>query len=86
MKPFEMNVFANARLVAEGQPPLVHTASAWLARLQAGLGHLGASWAARRRRTREVQELATFSDRDLRDLGLARSDLRAISDGAYHRD
>jgi uncharacterized protein YjiS (DUF1127 family) len=58
----------------------------WPSRLQASLVRLGTSWVARRRRAREIQQLQGFSDRELWDLGLRRSDLRAIINGTYRRD
>ena len=45
-----------------------------------------ALWTANRRRTREIQELARFTDRDLWDVGLSRSDLMALEKGSYRRD
>jgi uncharacterized protein YjiS (DUF1127 family) len=81
-----MNISGNTRVAAGGQLPVVHMARFWLARLQTGLGRLGVSWKARRRRARELQELAAFSDRELWDLGLGRSDLKAIANGTHHRD
>jgi uncharacterized protein YjiS (DUF1127 family) len=86
MNSSEANLLDNARLFARGPQPIVSTARAWLARLRAGLGRAGASWTARRQRSREIAELAAFSDRDLWDLGLGRSDLLAISNGTYRRD
>jgi uncharacterized protein YjiS (DUF1127 family) len=85
MTPSKMNIADDAQLIAAGAQPIMSTAHAWLARLQAGLGRLGASWRTRRRRSREVQELAAFSDRELWDLGLGRSDLQAIANGTYRR-
>ena len=41
---------------------------------------------ARRRRAREIQELQGFSDRELWDLGLHCSDLRAIINGTYRQE
>jgi uncharacterized protein YjiS (DUF1127 family) len=82
MNPSEMNISDDA---TQGAPPIASTASAWLARQRTGLGRLGASWTARRRRSREIQMLAAFSDRELWDLGLGRSDLQAILNGTYRR-
>ncbi len=45
-----------------------------------------AALAAARRRARELQDLAMFTDRDLWDVGLSRSDLMAIEKGIYRRD
>lgn len=81
-----MNISDNVRLIAEGPMPVVRMAGAWRAWLQAGLGRFGASWRARWQRAREIQELAAFSDRELWDLGLGRSDLQAIINGTYRRD
>ena len=81
-----MNISENMRLSAEGQMPIMRVAGAWRAWLQARLGRFGASWKARWQRARGIQELAAFSDRELWDLGLGRSDLQAIINGTYHRD
>lgn len=45
-----------------------------------------ARWHARRRRARELHELFSFDERELRDLGLSRSDFMAIEHGTYRRD
>lgn len=45
-----------------------------------------AAWGASRRRAREMQDLASFSDRDLWDVGLSRSDMMALEKGLYRRD
>ena len=86
MNPSEMNISGNPQLIAEHPQAIVSTAKAWLARLRAALGRRGASWTARRQRSGEIEELAAFSDRDLSDLGLGRSDLQAIINGTYRRD
>jgi uncharacterized protein YjiS (DUF1127 family) len=70
---------------------VIHTASG-LARLNplpgliAGFDRLAASWQAHRRRSRELGELFSLDERDLRDLGLSRSDFMAIRHGTYHRE
>lgn len=86
MNVSKMNLAKEVRFLAEGRLPIVRATQAWLARQQIGLERLGASWWRRRQRAREVQALATFSDRELWDLGLSRADLPAISDGTYRRD
>lgn len=45
-----------------------------------------ARWRSRRRRAQELRELFAFDERELRDLGLSRSDFMAIENGTYHRD
>ncbi len=52
---------------------------AWLARRVAAV-------ARRHRHAREMADLAKFSDRELWDLGLSRSDLMAVERGLYRRD
>ena len=52
----------------------------------ARLDRLGSAWAARRKRARELRDLYRFSDRELWDVGLSRSDLPAIADGTYRRE
>jgi uncharacterized protein YjiS (DUF1127 family) len=86
MNPSKTNGSDDAPLFAERPQPIVSTASAWLAWLRAGLGRLSAFWMARRQRSRDIQALAAFSDRELWDLGLGRSDLQAIINGSKCRD
>lgn len=44
------------------------------------------AWATRRRWAREVETLHAFSDKELWDIGLGRSDLMSISNGTFSRD
>jgi len=48
--------------------------------------HVVTRWQERRRRARELNELFSFNERELRDLGLSRSDFMSIQDGTFHRD
>jgi uncharacterized protein YjiS (DUF1127 family) len=50
--------------------------------LDRGVAHVQ----ARRRRAQELRELFAFDERDLRDLGLSRSDFLSIQNGTYRRD
>ncbi len=43
-------------------------------------------WHARRRRAQELRELFAFDERELRDLGLSRSDFLSIENDTYRRD
>jgi len=45
-----------------------------------------AAWQASHRRAREIRDLALFTDRDLWDVGLSRSDLMSLEKGTYSRD
>lgn len=45
-----------------------------------------AAFSQRRRHAREMADLATYSDRELWDLGLSRSDLMSVERGTYRRD
>ena len=69
---------------------ITHSASAParapVLRLGARFARLKDAIQARRERVRQMQELATFSDRDLWDVGLSRSDFMAIERGIYRRD
>jgi uncharacterized protein YjiS (DUF1127 family) len=62
------------------------TTRPWLSQVMARLHDLRAAWAARRGRLREMQDLYRCNDRELRDMGLSRSDLLAIQKGTYRRD
>ncbi|MBN8926584.1 MAG: hypothetical protein BGO51_08540 [Rhodospirillales bacterium 69-11] len=44
------------------------------------------AWAERRARTRQLRDLAAFSDRELWDVGLSRGDLLAVEKGTFRRD
>jgi uncharacterized protein YjiS (DUF1127 family) len=81
-----MNLSKEVRPISTGQPQIMREVSVWLSLLQAWLNRLGASWTARRQRSRQVQELYCSSDRELWDMGLSRSDLPAIARGTHHRD
>lgn len=41
---------------------------------------------ARRARSRELRQLARYSDAELRDIGLSRTDFIAIAEGTFRRD
>ena len=47
---------------------------------------IAARWHARRHRARELHELFALDERELRDLGLSRSDFVSIQNGTYRRD
>jgi uncharacterized protein YjiS (DUF1127 family) len=53
--------------------------------LLGALRHYFAQAAIRRRFRRDAAQLSRFSDRDLWDLGLSRSDLPSIAEGTYRR-
>ena len=50
------------------------------------LSRRAAVWTMNRRRAREIRDLMGFTDRDLWDVGLSRSDLIALEKGCYRRD
>lgn len=45
-----------------------------------------ANLAEKRQRAREIEVLTSFSERELRDVGLSRSDMMALERGVYRRD
>jgi uncharacterized protein YjiS (DUF1127 family) len=81
-----VNLSEDAWLISSSQKQAVTPTSAFLSRLQAGFYRVAALWAMRRQRTREAEVLYTFSDRELWDVGLSRSDIPGIIQGTYRRD
>jgi len=61
-------------------------AGSWRTSLFAPLTRARALWAEKRTRARELGELHRFSDRELWDVGLSRSDIMSIEQGVYRRD
>jgi uncharacterized protein YjiS (DUF1127 family) len=83
---YKMKLSEQARALSEGQHEFARDAILWLSWFQVRLDRVGTAWAARSKRARELRELYRFSDRELWDVGLSRSDLPAIADGTYRRD
>ena len=81
-----MNLSEDTWLVSVNKRQAIHAASVWLSRVQAGFGRLAEFLATRHRRIQEAEVLYGFSDRDLWDLGLSRSDIPSIINGMYRRD
>jgi uncharacterized protein YjiS (DUF1127 family) len=54
-----------------------------MARIGAGVARVGDWLATRRANENAVKELARLSDRELADIGLVRSDLLRVTDGAF---
>jgi uncharacterized protein YjiS (DUF1127 family) len=81
-----VNLSENAWLMSATQKQAIHPASNVLSRIQASLYRISVLWAKRRQRTREAEVLFTFSDRELWDVGLSRSDIPGIIQGTYRRD
>jgi uncharacterized protein YjiS (DUF1127 family) len=65
--------------IAHGSFEPAHGLRSWLSRRFA-------LWTEKRRYARDMHDLAAFTDRDLWDLGLSRSDLMAVERGTYKRD
>lgn len=81
-----MNFSKDLRLVFSGRQQIVNNGNFLLSWLQASIARRRASWVARRKLARDIEELYGSSDRELRDLGLCRSDLREIIAGTYRRE
>ena len=81
-----MNLSNDARFVAESHPKIASDLHRWLTQGHGIVRHLAEMWVARRQRAQELDELYAFTDRDLRDLGLSKSDLPAIERGLYRRE
>jgi uncharacterized protein YjiS (DUF1127 family) len=65
--------------IDKGSQLIVSAGSVCLSRLQSASARFSASWVARRTRRREIRQLQAFSDRELKDVGLSRSDLHALA-------
>jgi uncharacterized protein YjiS (DUF1127 family) len=81
-----MTLSQTARVVSDSPQHIVHQGSIWLARLQSTLHRINTARKARRRLDRDARQLYAFSDRELWDLGLGRSDVPSIIAGTYRRD
>ena len=77
-----MSLSNNTYLISGSDP----AARPWLSHMAAWLHDFRATWAQRRARAREMQDLYRCSDRDLWDMGLSRSDLLSIEAGTFRRD
>ena len=55
-------------------------------RVRAFFGHIGEALVERRLHNQQLRDLTSFSDRELWDVGLSRSDFMAIRDGTFRRD
>jgi uncharacterized protein YjiS (DUF1127 family) len=82
----QMSLSDQARFLPDTQQKIISDLLRWLFRARALVRRLGGFWTARRQRARELDELYRFTDRELADLGLSKSDLPAIGRGAYHRE
>jgi uncharacterized protein YjiS (DUF1127 family) len=67
------------------QSPVVSLAHSSISVLCARLFSFGRMWAARHRAAVEIQHLYRATDLELRDLGLTRADIPAITRGTYRR-
>jgi uncharacterized protein YjiS (DUF1127 family) len=81
-----MSLSDQARSLPDTQQKIASDLLRWLFRGHAVVRRLGDLWTARRQRARELDEVYRFTDRELADLGLTKSDLPAIEKGAYRRD
>jgi uncharacterized protein YjiS (DUF1127 family) len=79
-----MNVSEDVVIVSERQRK--RAASTAISGLRAGYHYFVARWQAHRDHARAISQLRAFNDRDLRDIGLTRLDIRAIANGTYRRD
>jgi uncharacterized protein YjiS (DUF1127 family) len=54
--------------------------------VSAKLQNARARWAEKRAHDRDMADLYRFSDRELRDIGISRSDFMALDKGTFRRD
>ena len=55
-------------------------------RIYASLARVGQALKQHRQRSQQLHDLAAFTDRELWDVGLSRSDFLAIRQGSFRRD
>ena len=80
-----MNLSKDTYLLAGDQPKIGQEVRTWLSLAYARVRNLGVNMAEGRARGREMRELHKFSDRELWDVGLSRSDIPAVQQGTYRR-
>lgn len=54
--------------------------------LRARIQRLASIWTARRRKSRELRELYSLTERELSDLGLSRGDFHGVEHGTFRRE
>lgn len=81
-----MQLTHDTRLTAAQPLDLGRPAAILLARLRVWTATHIDALAARRTRGQELRQLARYTDRELRDLGLSRTDFVAIAEGSFRRD
>lgn len=81
-----MAVSNNIWRIPQSQRQNLVAANTWRSRLQAGLSRIATAWVTRRQQRRDAALLRAFSDRELWDLGLGRSDISRVVNGTYRRD
>jgi uncharacterized protein YjiS (DUF1127 family) len=81
-----MNPTNHTYLIAGDRQKTARDVGALLSPLLMRLHRAHAYWSARRTQARELRELHRFSDRELWDIGLSRSDILSIEKGTYRRD
>jgi uncharacterized protein YjiS (DUF1127 family) len=78
-----MSIFGNTYQTSNTQSQGVNDIQS---ALRAGLHQLAVRWIEWRTRDQEMRELHRFSDRELWDVGLSRSDIMSIENGTFRRD
>jgi uncharacterized protein YjiS (DUF1127 family) len=63
-----------------------HNFTVWRIRLHAALDRFVRARAERRRRSRDLQALSESTDRQLRDMGISRSEVASVVYGTYGRE
>ena len=81
-----MNLSNNIYINSGAQRKLAGNAGTWSSGFVGWLRRFGAQLAERRARRLAMDELYRFSDRELWDVGLSRSDILSIEQGTLRRD
>jgi uncharacterized protein YjiS (DUF1127 family) len=75
-----------ARSFPDVQQSLLRDTRRWLSQQLGPLRRVADAWMARRDHAQSMAELASFTDRELRDIALTRTDVAAIAKGEFRRD
>jgi uncharacterized protein YjiS (DUF1127 family) len=80
-----MSLSNNISIISSGQRNAGDVGT-WMSAVVGRLHRFGAYLAERRARSLEMDELSRLSDRELRDIGLSRSDTMSIEKATFRRD
>ena len=82
----DVNLSEHTWPATQGQQAATPASNQWVHHLYTGINRIRSALTTRLQRSRDAQALQTFTDRELWDLGLSRSDILRIEKGTFQRD